>query len=658
MKSNIDHVISSLISESTLDNFYQKISSSASNQLKSMLAINGFSEEAPQEMHQLQDYVFEGEFGAGSFGRILKAKNVSDLETTFAIKIIDLLENPQNNDGKRIATKLTGSYANNIEKVQENIYSTYHDVIIPATFPHPNIVKIFRVFFKDGFLFIVMEAISHGCVLQNEMMIPCITEDIIRAVMVQVFTAVQFLHSNKVMHRDLHAGNIMLSYDPETSFTTVKLIDFGQARIIDKENDPITSVSCAKNHSPPECLMEPKAIRPAQDSSFDIWCLGTLIYDYATVKFQGFYSGNVPPYNPQQMSEQLFDVIRACCEENPIDRPSISDLEEFTFFQNHEIDEIIHSGRYKALFGSNWSKRSPCRQVLSTTPLKQSRRISPSKASLIAPASPFMATAPCTPDKGKIGEPTNKFELLATRRRLLEAISDDSPIICKRQPPPTLNHQVTPPIMPMNLRKFSGNGRNVHVSPCELTFGLDRGNDVEYYGSHRCNNNSNVTFSDDYNNNLQYGDSSNETCMRNQKPESSADHLASPCPVTPREHFCSVDAFVTPCTPPYNKSPEIYAGLKSTNFSTKFIPSTTHSGALVYQRPIPSPTEVGSLKRKYRNNELTTPPKFPRILKLKRQNTGEKYPQPGCLSHTPFTPGSNSSEISVTISHPSQEESF
>lgn len=53
------------------------------------------------------------------------------------------------------------------------------------------------------------------------------TEPEVRYLMKQMITACQYLHDNKIIHRDLKLGNVFLNDDME-----VKLGDFGLATVV------------------------------------------------------------------------------------------------------------------------------------------------------------------------------------------------------------------------------------------------------------------------------------------------------------------------------------------------------------------------------------------------------------------------------------------
>ena len=99
-----------------------------------------------------------------------------------------------------------------------------------------------------------------------------------------VCQVVQFVHSARIIHRDLHAGNVMLE---NNDLNRVRVLDFGTAReipmaaVIDtggyKTFRPIGSMS----HCSPEKWISPHT---AQEES-DIFSLGVLLYNALTLQF-------------------------------------------------------------------------------------------------------------------------------------------------------------------------------------------------------------------------------------------------------------------------------------------------------------------------------------------------------------------------------------
>src|SRR6185312_7626922 len=59
----------------------------------------------------------------------------------------------------------------------------------------------------------------------------------------------QFLHDNKVIHYDLKPQNIMIGWDGRA-----KLIDFGNAKQIQKDGTLNGAIYCTQEYAPPEAL--------------------------------------------------------------------------------------------------------------------------------------------------------------------------------------------------------------------------------------------------------------------------------------------------------------------------------------------------------------------------------------------------------------------
>lgn len=92
------------------------------------------------------------------------------------------------------------------------------------------------------------------------------TPAMIKSKFEQIITAVEFLHTNRVFHRDLSVKNVLV-----TKTDQVKLIDFGLAT----DTDSISTHFCGTlaYFSPQMLLKQPYCPRAT-----DVWCLGIILY--------------------------------------------------------------------------------------------------------------------------------------------------------------------------------------------------------------------------------------------------------------------------------------------------------------------------------------------------------------------------------------------
>merc|ERR1712232_1046166 len=75
--------------------------------------------------------------------------------------------------------------------------------------------------------------------------------------------ALQYIHSSNILHRDLKSANVFLTADG-----TVKIGDFGIARVLNSSNSMAMTCIGSPSHLPPElCRNEP------YDFKADVWCL-------------------------------------------------------------------------------------------------------------------------------------------------------------------------------------------------------------------------------------------------------------------------------------------------------------------------------------------------------------------------------------------------
>lgn len=94
-----------------------------------------------------------------------------------------------------------------------------------ARLTNPKVVRIFDTGEHDGTPFIVMERLP-GRTLADEMAAGPLSEDRVRAVLLDMLEALAFAHRNGVLHRDVKPANVLITEDG-----TAKLADFGIAKI-------------------------------------------------------------------------------------------------------------------------------------------------------------------------------------------------------------------------------------------------------------------------------------------------------------------------------------------------------------------------------------------------------------------------------------------
>ncbi|KAK1043120.1 hypothetical protein LTR33_015457 [Friedmanniomyces endolithicus] len=129
--------------------------------------------------------------------------------------------------------------------------------------------------------YLVMEFLEHDLkTLQEEMEEPFLPSEI-KTLLLQLSSAVAFLHDHWILHRDLKTSNILLNNRGE-----IKLADFGMARFVgDPAPANLTQLVVTLWYRAPELLLGAKDY----NSSIDIWSLGCIFGELLTKQplFQG-----------------------------------------------------------------------------------------------------------------------------------------------------------------------------------------------------------------------------------------------------------------------------------------------------------------------------------------------------------------------------------
>ncbi|KAJ8013714.1 hypothetical protein DPEC_G00032650 [Dallia pectoralis] len=137
---------------------------------------------------------------------------------------------------------------------------------------HPNIITLKDVYDDGKCVYLVMELMRGGELLDRILQQKCFSEREASAVLCTITKTVEYLHSQGVVHRDLKPSNILYvdeTGDPES----IRICDFGFAKQLRAENGLLMTPCYTANFVAPEVLK-----KQGYDAACDIWSLGILLY--------------------------------------------------------------------------------------------------------------------------------------------------------------------------------------------------------------------------------------------------------------------------------------------------------------------------------------------------------------------------------------------
>ncbi|KAM9065013.1 STE20-like serine/threonine-protein kinase isoform X2 [Sarcophilus harrisii] len=267
-----------------------------------------------------------GELGDGAFGKVFKAQN-KETNVLAAAKVIDT-------------------------KSEEELEDYMVEIDILASCDHPNIVKLLDAFYYENNLWILIEFCAGGAVdaVMLELERP-LTESQIQVVCKQTLEALNYLHENKIIHRDLKAGNILFTLEGD-----IKLADFGVSAKNTRTIQRRDSFIGTPYWMAPEVVMcETSKDRP-YDYKADVWSLGITLIEMAQIEPPHHelnpmrvllkIAKSEPPTlaQPSKWSSNFKDFLKKCLEKNVDARWNTSQLLQHPFVtvtSNKPIRELI-----------------------------------------------------------------------------------------------------------------------------------------------------------------------------------------------------------------------------------------------------------------------------------------------------------------------------
>lgn len=202
-----------------------------------------------------ENYIIEDQIGSGGMAVVYRARDMA-MHRHVAIKVLH--------------ASLFGKH-----KIRERFL---REAQLMSTLSHPNIVRIHDLLNEEHMLAIVMQYIP-GTNLKDflEQQTRFLSFSSIKSLLSPILKALDEAHQNKVIHRDLKPGNVLLHQD-NNAFVPM-LTDFGLAKVAEGTNYTMSGVVLGTCHyMSPEQFQSKKDI----DQRSDIYALGVMLYQLCT----------------------------------------------------------------------------------------------------------------------------------------------------------------------------------------------------------------------------------------------------------------------------------------------------------------------------------------------------------------------------------------
>jgi len=267
-----------------------------------------------------QIYIRKKILGRGSFGTVYLVKQ-KELSRYFAMKVI-----------KKSSAK---------NKEEEE--SLMNEIEILRKLDHPNILKITDFYPLKTEYNIITEYCQEGELFDEIKAHAPFNEVLAAWYMRQILSAVSYCHSMNILHRDLKPENILIVKRQKNGFHPIKIIDFGTAKVFQKEKNEHLLIGSAY-------YIAPEVLSRNYTELCDLWSCGVIMYILLTGRppFNGINEEEImkkikegvydlTKYPWGVISDDAKDLIKGLLQVNPKKRYNAKEALAHKWFQSEKV---------------------------------------------------------------------------------------------------------------------------------------------------------------------------------------------------------------------------------------------------------------------------------------------------------------------------------